>query len=168
VGVLTAAWFSGGRRISLRQVLVRVLCFPPFQAFLAGFACKLWFIPEPALQALGIIGSMLGPLVMISVGMQLRLAGAREIGLPIGLALIFKLLLAPVVALLILLGAGIGGTFAQVVMLQAAVAPGITGAIIAAEFALDKRIPPFVVSAGTVCSVLTIPAWLILARWIFP
>lgn len=166
--MLTAAWFSGSGGVSPRQVVSRVLSFPPFQAFLAGFACKLWFIPEPALQALGIIGSMLGPLVMISVGMQLRFGGAREVALPLGIALIFKLVVAPVVALLILLGAGIGGTFAQVVMLQAAVAPGITGAIIAAEFALNKRIPPMVVSAGTIFSVLTIPPWLIIARWVFP
>lgn len=167
-GVLTAAWFSGGGGVSARRVLIRVLSFPPFQAFVAGFACKLVAIPAPALQALGIIGSMLGPLVMISVGMQLRFAGARELAVPIGVALVCKLLLAPVVALAVLLATGIGGTLAQVVMLQASVAPGITGAIIAAEFALNKRIPPFVISSGTIVSALTIPAWLMLARWIFP
>jgi predicted permease len=103
------------------------------------------------------IGATLTPLALFSVGLQFKFhLGERQ--LPALLAgLGWKLLLAPLAAWGLGVAAGIGGLMLTVGVLQAAMAPMISAAILADEYRLEPSLANTVLGAGIVLSLVTIP-----------
>jgi predicted permease len=158
VGGITVAALYSGRRPQPRQILRRVLLFPAFLALVAGIVaglCGGW--PQALADILARLGSTLTPLALFSVGLQFRLhLGRAQLG-ALGLGLGWKLLLAP--ALVYATGwlLGIHGLILIVGVLQAAMAPMISAAILADQNGLDPPLANSVLGAGIVLSLLTVP-----------
>jgi predicted permease len=162
VGIAVAAACSSGRT-SLGEITRKVLVFPPFVAMVAGFVLIAAPFPEWFEGVLGRIGGTLSPLALISVGFQLRLGHIRERLGPLGLGLFYKLVLGPaLVAFLFVVVMGARGTEIQVTLFEAAMAPMITGSIVAAEHDLDGDLAALMVGVGIPLSFLTLPIW-----WLF-
>ena len=103
------------------------------------------------------IGATLTPLALFSVGLQFKFhLGDRQMG-AIVLGLGWKLLLAPLLCLALGMTAGIGGLVLTVGVLQAAMAPMISAAILAEEYELEPALANTVLGAGIVLSLLTVP-----------
>ncbi len=159
VGIAAAAAFSSGRT-SLVEITRKVLLFPPFVAMVAGFMLMATPFPGWFEEVLGRIGGTLSPLALISVGFQLRLGHIRERLGPLGLGLLYKLVLGPaLVAFLFVVVLGARGTEIQVTLFEAAMAPMITGSIVAAEHDLDGDLAALMVGVGIPLSFLTLPLW---------
>lgn len=159
VGIAAAAAYSSGRA-SPGEIARKVLLFPPFLAMAAGFA--LMTVPFPGWfeGVLERIGGTLSPLALISVGFQLRLGHIRERVKPLGLGLLYKLVVGPaLVAFLFVMVLGARGTEIQVTLFEAAMAPMITGSIVAAEHDLDPDLSALMVGVGIPLSFLTLPLW---------
>ena len=94
--------------------------------------------PEAVEGVLAPIGATLTPLALFSVGLQFKFhLGEKQLpALLLGLG--WKLLLAPLAALALGVAAGVGGLTLTVGVLQAAMAPMISAAILADEHRLDK------------------------------
>lgn len=126
VGMVLASAYAGDR-VHLRQIAVRVLSFPPFLALVAAFGVRLlggW--PEVVSEVLHRIGSTLTPLALFSVGFAFRFGAIRgRMGL-LGAGLAWKLLLAPLAALAVASGTGVGGMAMLAGVMQAAQGPMIT------------------------------------------
>ncbi len=69
----------------------------------------------------------------------------------------WKLLLAPLLCWLMGTAAGVEGLVLTVGVLQAAMAPMVSAAILADEYGLDPALANTVLGAGIVLSLLTVP-----------
>lgn len=164
-GILLAARWSARPGVNEGSMLRRVLLFPPFLSVLAAFALRGVELAPWLTALLERLGNTLTPLALVSVGLQLRLGGLRQHARGLALGLGYKLVLAPIAALMVfgfLLGTQ--GAILQVTVFEAAMAPMITGAIVAQEHELDAPLAALMVGVGIPLSFLTLPAWWWLLR----
>ncbi|MES0872577.1 AEC family transporter [Sinimarinibacterium thermocellulolyticum] len=158
-GTLVAALYSGAQTHP-RAIARRVLLFPAFVALLAGVLVgRFGGWPLLIEDILHRIGGTLVPLALFSVGLRLRLRLERGQTLPLLLGLGWKLLLAPLVVLLLGWAAGVGGLTLSIGVLQAAMAPMISAAILADQHQLDPSLANSVLGAGILLSLATVPLW---------
>jgi predicted permease len=103
------------------------------------------------------IGATLTPLALFSVGLQFKFhPGQRQLGAA-GWGLGWKLLLAPLACWAMGKAAGVGGLVLTVGVLQAAMAPMVSAAILADEYELEPALANTVLGAGIALSLLTVP-----------
>ena len=161
-GVLVASMYAG-RAPQPRMIVKRILTFPAFVALLTGIAVgRLGGWPAAIDSVLIPLGATLTPLALFSVGLQFKFRPAeRELG-AVSAGLGWKLLLAPLLCLAIGKLAGVHGLVLTVGVLQAAMAPMISAAILADEYDLDPALANTVLSAGIVLSLISIP----LGNWL--
>jgi len=156
-GVAVASFYAG-RSPQPRVIARRILTFPSFLALiLAAIVGALGGWPPVLDQVFTPIGATLTPLALFSVGLQFKFhLGVRQLpALLLGLG--WKLLLAPLAALVLGVAAGVGGLTLTVGVLQAAMAPMISAAILADEYELEPSLANTILGAGIVLSLITIP-----------
>lgn len=161
VGLAAASYYSAGKA-SLSAVARRLARFPPVWALLAAVLLRRWAYPADLTMVLAGAGSLLVPLALISVGAQLRFDPAlmkrERVALAWGLG--FKLVLAPLALLLLYTGVfDHHGESVRITLLEAAMGPMITGAIVADEHGLDQDLSALMVGAGVPLCLLTVPLW---------
>lgn len=162
LGMLTAGAGRGRERPSVGELGRRLLVFPPFVAFVLALALRPVALPPFALASLDKLGALVVPLALFAVGWQLRLAPkdlAADRG-PLAVGLTVRLLVAPAVVLAIVQrGFGSTGLAGDVAVAEAAMAPMITGALLAMESGLAPRLATAMVGLGVPLSLLSVPAW---------
>ena len=158
-GSLVIAMYLG-EKPDRHAIVRKIIFFPPFIALLLGFIVATtpgW--PTVIETVLMRIGSSLVPLALFSVGLQLRLQVSRHRVIPMLAGLGWKLGVAP----LIVLGMGsfmhIQSSLLSIATLQAAMAPMITGAILAEQNNFDPPLANMMVGVGILLSFITVPLW---------
>lgn len=156
-GIVVASLYSG-RTPQLGPIVRRIVTFPAFVALVAGIVaglCGGW--PVVLEGVFAPIGATLTPLALFSVGLQFKFhPGQRQLGAA-GWGLGWKLLLAPLACWAMGKAAGVGGLVLTVGVLQAAMAPMVSAAILADEYELEPALANTVLGAGIVLSLLTVP-----------
>ena len=161
LGIIVATAYSG-TAAGGSAITRRILLFPPFIAFIIGLCMNAFNhdfagIVQPALER---IGSTVTPVALVSVGLQLRIQKqSRHWGF-LTLALLYKLLLMPALLFLlykIILGAD--GVVVDASLLQAAMAPMITAAILASTHRLKPRLAGMMIGVGIPLSFVTLALW---------
>ncbi|MGQ0501788.1 MAG: AEC family transporter [Panacagrimonas sp.] len=164
VGMVIASAYAGDR-VEVLDVLRRLLRFPPFLALpVALLVRQLGAWPEPVALVLHRLGDTLTPLALFSVGLVFQFSALRGRSKFLYVGLAWKLVLAPLCALVIALLCGIGGTPLLAGVLQAAQGPMITAGILAQERRLDPPLVTLVVGSGILLSFVTAPLWFLLIR----
>jgi predicted permease len=165
VGIFVAVFYSSGS-VTPRQMVRKILLFPPFQALLLALLLKPVMFPAWVVTILEKLGSTLTPLALVSVGFQLQFGGMREILKPLAGGLFFKLLLGPaIICLLYVFLLGATGSVVQVTIFEAAMASMITAGIIAIDHDLKPQLVGMLVGVGIPVSFVTLYFWhLILTR----
>lgn len=158
LGLVVAAIYSG-QRVKIFGILQRVLVFPAFWALLLALALRaLDLAPSMLMELSQRLGVTLTPLALFSVGLQLRLRSAGSDSLPLLLGLSWKLLLAPLLAILFLwLNAALNSPSADIIILQAAMAPMVTAGILAQQYNLAPALASRMVGIGLMFSLVTVP-----------
>ncbi len=164
LGVAAAAWYAAGPSIGGREMLRRVVTFPPVIAL----AVALLLRPLPMPQALDVallrIGDTLAPLALLSVGMQLRLDALREHARALALGLGYKLVLAPALVVGLLWVFGVAPDMvSRVSVIEAAMPPMIGAGIGAAQANLAPRLVSMMVGVGIPLGLVTASGW----HWLF-
>lgn len=161
-GVVVASIYAG-RAPQPAKIVKRILRFPAFVALVVGLVVgQLGGWPTALDSVLQPLGATLTPLALFSVGLQFKFrAGEREFGAACA-GLGWKLLAAPLLCLALGHFAGVGGLVLTIGVLQAAMAPMISAAILADEYGLDPSLSNTLLSAGIVLSLITIP----LGNWL--
>jgi hypothetical protein len=160
LGVLVASIYSSGQTVNAKSIILRIVLFVPFQAFvlalvLMPIAYPVWF--DELLRRLG--GTLI-PLALVSVGYQLQLSAVRGKALPLMTGLFFKLVLAPALVLCLFVGLfGAEGSVARVTVFEAAMAPMIGASIVAMDHNLDPPLVTLMLGVGIPLSFLTLPIW---------
>lgn len=163
LGILLASYYAG-EGISWRSSFQRVVLFPPFLALVASTI--LFFlnlsIPDLFVPVLSRLGDTLAPLALFSVGLQLSVQKEvlKKYSGPLAIGLAWKMVLAP----LFLFGALTLGTDSlsvatQITLIESAMAPMITAAIIATDNDLEPALANLMVGVGIPLSLFSIPVW---------
>lgn len=156
-GVAVASLYAG-RKPQAGMIARRILTFPAFVALIVGGAVgALGGWPAPVDDVLTPIGATLTPLALFSVGLQFKFHLGERQWPALLLGLGWKLALAPLAAWLLGRAAGVGGLTLTVGVLQAAMAPMISAAILADEHKLEPSLANTILGAGIVLSLATIP-----------
>jgi predicted permease len=158
-GVLVASLYSGGARPSSLLLARRVLLFPAFLALIAGLlagAAGGW--PAGVENVFARVGATLTPLALFSIGLQFQLRLNRSQFGAASLALAWKLALAPLAVFTVGYATGITGLTLTVGVLQAAMSPMISSAILAEQHQLEPEIANMALGAGILISLVTVPA----------
>lgn len=166
LGIITATKAANGGTFEAGKIFRKILLFPPFIAFCLAFILPLFMSLEPVEPLFTSLGLTLVPLALFSVGLQLKLRAWREDAKLISLALSYKLILAPLLILLICLVFGLGNLIAKVSIFEAAMAPMVTGTIIATDYNLNPKLANIILSIGIPVSLATTFGWYLVLQLI--
>lgn len=158
-GIIAATIYSSGS-ITPRQMIRKILMFPPLQALLLALVLRYIDFPLWTVTVLEKLGGTLTPLALVSVGFQLSFGGIGSMLKPLTAGLVYKLLIGPAIIYLlycVLLGAS--GSTIQVTIFEAAMAPMITAGIIAIDHNLRPQLVGLLVGIGIPLSFLTLHLW---------
>lgn len=161
-GAILIAVYSGDQP-NPRLIARRVLLFPPFLALLAGLivgAAGGW--PAPVPPVLHRLGQTLAPLALFSVGLRLSVHIKRDQRAATAFALCWKLALMPLAAWSMGRALQVQGLTLTVGVLETAMAPMFTAAILARQHNFDPQLTDTVLSLGMLFSFLSVPAWSLL------
>jgi predicted permease len=143
--------------------------FPPFIAF----AIALLMIPlgiqvEGSLKfVLERLGSLVTPLALVSVGLQLKFERESQHWKFLGLGLLYKLILTPALIYLIyVIALGGKGKVVEVCLVEAAMPSMITATIVSAAHGLKPRLSSMMIGFGIPISGLTLMIWYVIAKMI--
>lgn len=167
LGVITASYYASSTP-SFKKILLNVLGFPVFLAFILAIGINLTGLAIPLLvrEVLQKIAAPFSFLALFSVGLQIDLSGKRALLKHIYTGLGFKLLLAPVLAWLVLFPiAGQKGMVAEICVIGAALGPMNTAAIIATQYGLNPPLASAMVGIGLPLSLLTVLPVYYLLQW---
>lgn len=158
-GSLVAALYSGGHA-NARTIVRKIAMFPPFIALLiAVLVAQTSGWPTLFDEVLMRISASLAPLALFSVGLQLQFKLSAHRVMPLVMGLGWKLALAPLVIYGVGLGLQINRPILTVTLLQAAMAPMISAAILAEQHDLDPQLANMMVGIGILLSFVTVPLW---------
>lgn len=160
-GILVAASYSRGET-SFKEILLRMFKFPPFIAFLIGisFALSGIHFPETINSVFEKLGATVTPLALVSVGYQLKIEKKSKHWKFLTLALIYQLMAWP--AIIFTLYRYVfhqSGPSFQVCVMEAAMAPMITAAIIASSYGLKPKLSSMMIGIGIPASFITMAFW---------
>ncbi len=161
LGIITAGIFSKGEPNS-KEIAKKILLFPPFLAFVVACIMNVMKVDfndhfETVFQKLG---ATVTPVALVAVGLQLKIDKRSQHWKFLRLGLLFKLMITPlfffVFYKLILRGQSLP---VNVSIMESAMAPMITGAILASNYGLKPKLSSMMVGIGIPLSFLTLALW---------
>jgi predicted permease len=168
LGVLVATLYSTGSANGL-YIAKKIVFFPPFIAFMiACFMNVFQFDFHQYVQFVFLkIGSIMTPLAMLSVGLQLHFDRNSKHWKFLRLGLAYKLLLTPAfIYILYVVILGQHSKMIQVSVMEAAMAPMISSSIVAASHGLKPRLCSMMIGFGIPISIVTLAFWYFIASYI--
>ena len=157
---LPFAAMMSGKALTARELARRVFAFPPMLAFIAAVLLRGVTFPEAVLKPLHWLSLTLSPVALVAVGLQLELGAIGRWHRELAVGLTYKLLVAPLLVLALMASTGAGfGLIDRVTLAQGAMAPMVTGAVIASQRDLEPTLASIMVGVGVVLSLLTVPLW---------
>ena len=161
-GLWVLARYGGEHRPSAKDMLLRVVKFPPLWALLLGFTVMPSQPPAWIAGGLQRLSEALLPLAMLTIGLSVRLTLPREELKPLAAGLALKLALMPALAVVLVPWLGLQGEMARVTVLESAMPSMVTAGALAIAYDLAPRLAAAMVGYGVLLSLLTLPLW---AQW---
>lgn len=167
LGVLVATVYSKGNLNSI-QIAKKIAFFPPFVTFC--IACLMNVFQIDFFQWMQLLfksmGSVVTPLALLSVGLQLRFEKRSKHWEFLSLGLLYKLIITPAIILFLYVVLLHQHTkVIEVAILESAMAPMITGCILSATYGLKPRLSSMMIGFGIPLSFITLIFWIVLLRF---
>lgn len=154
-GTFIASYYSNKSEISFKIITFKVLTFPPFISLIAAlFLIGVEFNPMLT-KVLSSFANTIVPIALVAVGLQLQLKLPGHEIKPFTVALVIKLLIAPLIAIIICKLFGWNNQASIVSIMEAGMAPMITAGAIASMAGLAPRLSSAIVGYGIIISFLT-------------
>ena len=168
LGILVATLYSSGSSRGI-HIAKKILFFPPFITFI--LACLMNVFNYDFFGSIQFIlqktGSGVAPLALLSVGLQLSFDRKSQHWRFLGLGLLFKLILTPaIIYLLYVVVLNQHSEIIQISILESAMAPMITGSILASTHGLKPRLSSMMIGFGIPISFITLLFWYFVVRLI--
>ncbi|UOF15225.1 AEC family transporter [Lysobacter capsici] len=158
-GLWVLARYGSDTRPSARDMLLRIVKFPPLWALLIGFSVMPADPPSAIAGALQRLSDALLPLAMLTIGLSVKLALPRDELKPLACGLALKLALMPALAWALVPLLGLHGEMARTTVLEAAMPSMVTAGALAIAHQLAPRLAAAMVGYGLLLSLLTLPLW---------
>lgn len=168
VGVLVATLYSNQKGTD-DFILRKVLTFPPLLAFFVGLILMILKIDFPTAisDTFKQLSATISPIALISVGYQLKFKSYSKHFKFLFLGLSFQLIILPLVILtLFYFVLGRTDLATKVCIIEAAMAPMITGSILASTYGLKPELSNMMVGYGIPVSFITIAGWYFLVEYL--
>ena len=165
-GLYVLAKYGGDAPPTGRQILLRILKFPPVWALLLGLTVMPEQPPTWIAAALQKLADALLPLAMLAVGLSIQLKLPRDEVKPLATGLLLKLVVLPALALPVALLFGLHDDLLKVNVLESAMPTMITAGALAIAHNLAPRLAAALVGYGILLSLVTLPAWVWVLGWI--
>jgi predicted permease len=168
VGIIIATMYSNQKNNN-DSIIRKIFGFPPLIAFFIGFLMAIFKIdfPEIFSNALKSLAATLSPIALISVGFQLKFKAYSKHFRFLALGLSFQLILLPaIIFILFFVVLGHTDEVTKVCIIEAAMAPMITGTILASNYGLKPELSNMMVGFGIPISFITIAGWYILVEYL--
>jgi hypothetical protein len=165
---ITIANFYSGEKNSVSDILKKIIKFPPFIAFSVALILNLMNVQVPLVidEVFAKLGATTVPLALVSVGSQLKWEKLDKESQPLFWGLLFKLLLFPaVIFILYFIVLKQKGEMIEIALLEAAMAPMITAAIIASAHQLEPKLCNLMIGVGVPLSLLTLSLWYLVMKY---
>jgi predicted permease len=156
-GSLILAIYDAQSQLSVKDVVKKIVLFPPFIALVLAFVLKPYTYPPVALELLETLAATLVPVVMIAVGFQLRFRLGREGTSQLGIGLGIKLVVIPLAALLFSRMLGLEGDVVRVSVFEAGMPSMISAGALAIMANLSPALAAALVGFGIILSFVTLP-----------
>lgn len=154
-GTFIASYYSSKSQITFKIITFKVLTFPPFISLVAAlFLMGVEFNPIIS-KVLATFSTTIVPMALVAVGLQLQFKLPREDIKPFTLALLIKLLIAPIIAIIICKIFSWNNDVSIVSIMEAGMAPMITAGAIASMAGLAPRLSSAIVGYGILISFIT-------------
>lgn len=168
LGVFVAAFYSKGSPNAF-SIIKKIILFPPFIMFVSACLMNVYdYDLDLDIQSVLLkIGSLVTPLALLSVGLQLNFDKKSQHWRFLRLGLFFKLILVPFVILVLYVF-----IFKQhsepikITIMETAMAPMITGAILASTYGLKPKLSSMMVGFGIPISFLTLTIWYFIVSFV--
>lgn len=158
-GLWVLARYGGDRKPGLREMLARVVRFPPLWALVLGFTVMPAEPPAWIAGGLQRLSDALLPLAMLTIGLSVKLALPRDELKPLAVGLLLKLALLPALAVPLVRLLGLHGEMARTTVLESAMPSMVTAGALAISHGLAPRLAAAMVGYGVLLSLLTLPLW---------
>ncbi|MNK35200.1 Membrane transport protein [compost metagenome] len=163
IGIVVAIRSSQNQKLSAQLVLKKVLTFPPLIGCILALTVPHFIRISPLEPLFEKLAGTVGPLALFSIGLQLKFGGWFSELKHISVALLYKLILAPVAVLAIAVLLGLSGTIARITIFEMAMPTLVTAGVVADQYNLNPKLSNLVVGVGIVlCFVTTGLWWLVL------
>lgn len=168
LAIFVAAFFSKGTPNTV-AILKKIMLFPPFITFV--IACLLnvlqFKFDENIDFGLLKIGSLVTPLALTSVGLQLKFDSRSQHWRFLAIGLFFKLILTPLIILVLYVFVLKQHTeVIKITLMEVAMAPMITAAILASSYGLKPKLSSMMVGFGIPISFITLTIWYFIFNYI--
>ncbi len=168
LAVIVASIYSAEKKRK-RDISKKIISFPPFIFFLLAMLLNFLNIQLPGIvqPPLEWIALTLTPVALTAVGLQIRINGEAFRNSYLWYGLGYKLLFIPSIILLLFPQVfNLKGLLLEVSVMEAAMAPMITGSIIAITHGLEPKLASLLVGIGIPLSFATLTLWYgILSYW---
>lgn len=161
VGIAVVNFYSGSHS-SAFDIFKKIIKFPPFITFLLAIFLNVFQIqvPEVLDDVFNKLGATTVPLALVSVGSQLRFENPGTYTKPLAAGLLFKLIIFPLtIFILYFLILKQSGEMIEISLMEAAMAPMITAAILASSHDLEPKLCNLFIGIGIPLSFLTLALW---------
>ncbi|KRT15099.1 transporter [Pedobacter ginsenosidimutans] len=159
IGVIVAIRSSQNQKLSAKLVLKKVSTFPPligcFLALTLPHIIDLSSL-DPLFEKLA---DTVGPLALFSIGLQLKFGGWFSELKHISFALLYKLILAPLVVLVMALVLGMNGMITKITIFEMAMPTLVTAGVVADQYNLNPKLSNLVVGIGILLCFITTGLW---------
>ena len=147
---------------NLKAIPMKILKFPPFGFLLATMIMSIlgWSTPEFLLPILTLIGKTMAPVAIFAIGLKFSLDFESLSSKYYWFGMGYRLLIAPLMVWLIYRNFIPENSLEfKVTVLESAMAPMITGSIVAIQYDLRPKLATLLAGLGIPISILTIMIW---------
>ena len=168
VGVITVlrASTEKGQNIGIGMVLKKVFRFPPFLACLTALILPQFIDISVANPLLDKLVATMSPMALFSIGLQLKLGALKEERQLLSAGLFYKLILAPVIVLGLVILLQTSGNLAKISVFQAGMSSHITVSLMASQYNLQPKYCSLVVGLGILAGFVTSTIWYFILQYI--
>lgn len=140
-------------------IIKRLLTFPPFLACLFALVFGSYISNIEFTRFFNMLAMTVSPLALFSIGMQLRFKNIKKEISTINMALLYKLLLAPVIVLLLGFSLGLKGIVYQVSVFEMAMPCLVASSMIIEKFGLNVKLSNTIIGISIIAGLFLSFLW---------
>ncbi|MGA1932283.1 AEC family transporter [Arcobacter sp. YIC-464] len=154
-GTFVTAYYSSSGNIHAKVIVKKIVTFPSFIALMVALALLGQEFHPLITEVLTKFANTLVPVALVAVGLQLQFKLPKDDLQPLSIALLIKLILAPLIAYGICILFDWYNLAGKTSIFEAGMAPMITAGAIASMAGLAPRLSTAIVGYGIIFSFLT-------------